>query len=178
MYKFLYLPVGDSAANLAPVLIDATHIRRIDHPTGMTTILQYNGTPSRDTITFTAYAIDSGTTTAAVADTLTDAGQNFETTVTVGDIIFPVTVDPGQTPDIYSTVVAIVDDETLTISGTGNTLLEASGTAFSIVAGQNAVGHVFQNWLVEEIRKLLSTGYTSTGPLLTPPIAIGSIAIS
>ena len=98
MYKFLYLPVGDSAANLAPVLIDATHIRRIDHPTGTTTIIQYNGTASRDTITLTTVESDSG--------------------------------------------------------------------------------HVLQNWLVEEIRKLLSTGYTSTGPLLTPPLAIASIAIS
>ena len=172
MYKFLYLPVGLS--NIAPVLIDATYIRRIDHPTGMTTIIEYNGSLTRDTLTITAAAADSGTTTAAVADTLTDSGQLFLTTVTVGDIIFPA----GQTPDIYSTVTAIVDDETLTIEGTGNTLLEASGTAYSIVVAQNAVGHVFQNWLVEEIRKLLSTGYTSTGPLLTPPIAIASIAIS
>jgi len=173
MYKFLYLPITDAAGDLAPALIDVTHIRRIDHPTGMTTILEYHGAGARDTITFTAYAIDSGTTTAAVAGKLTDSGQNFETTVSVGDIIFPA----GQTPDIYSTVTAVDSDTVLSITGTGNTLLEASGTAFSIVAGQNAVGHVFQNWLVEEIRKLLSTGYTGTGPLLTPPIAIGSIAI-
>ena len=79
-------------------------------------------------------AADSGTTTAAVADTLTDAGQNFLTTVTVGDIIFPA----GQTPDIYSTVVAIVDDETLTISGTGNTLLEASATVYTIFTDADA----------------------------------------
>tara|TARA_R110000823_G_scaffold290902_1_gene409159 strand:+ start:302 stop:820 length:519 start_codon:yes stop_codon:yes gene_type:complete len=172
MYKFLYLPVGLS--NIAPVLIDATHIRRVDHPTGTTTIIQYNGTNGSDTITLTAASVDSGTTTAAVVDTLTDSGQLFLTTVTVGDIIFPA----GQSPDIYSTVTAIVDDETLTIEGTGNTLLEASGTAYSIVVAQNAVGHVLQNWLVEEIRKLLSVGYTSSGPLLTPPMAIASIDIS
>ena len=91
-------------------------------------------------------AADSGTTTAAVADTLTDAGQNFVTTVTVGDIIFPA----GQTPDIYSTVVAIVDDETLTISGTGNTLLEASGTVYTIFTDADAhtvvsAGNLFKN---------------------------------
>ena len=79
-------------------------------------------------------AADSGTTTAAVADTLTDAGQSFLTTVTVGDIIFPA----GQTPDIYSTVVAIVDDETLTISGTGNTLLEDSPTVYTIFTDADA----------------------------------------
>jgi len=172
MYKFLYLPVGD--ADIAPVLIDATHIRRIDHPTGMTTIIEYNGYLNRDTLTITAAAVDSGTTSAAVAGKLTEVGQNFLTTVTVGDVIFPA----GQTPDIYSTVTAVDSDTTLSITGTGNTLLEASGTAFSIVVAQNAVGHVLQNWIVEEIRKLLSTGYTTTGPLLTPPIAIASIAIS
>lgn len=91
-------------------------------------------------------AADSGTTTAAVAGTLTDAGQSFVTTVTVGDIIFPA----GQTPDIYSTVVAIVDDETLTISGTGNTLLEVSAKVYTIFTDADAhtvvsAGNLFKN---------------------------------
>lgn len=98
MYKFLYLPIGDAAANLAPVLIDVTNIKAVDKPSGTVTHLKYSTENSTDFITFTTVESDSG--------------------------------------------------------------------------------HVLQNWLVEEIRKLLSTGYTSTGPLLTPPLAIASIAIS
>jgi len=98
MYKFLYLPIGDAAANLAPVLIDVTNIKVVDKQSLTVTHLKYSTFQSHDFVTLTTVEDDSG--------------------------------------------------------------------------------HVLQNWLVEEIRKLLSTGYTGTGPLLTPPLAIASIAIS
>ena len=53
---------------------------------------------------------DSGTVTDGTATALAETGQNFLTTVTVGMYI------NNETDDSYATVVAVVDDETITTS--------------------------------------------------------------
>lgn len=79
---------------------------------------------------------NSSTTTAAAAGKLTDTGgtPNFSDVVQVGDIIFPT----GAASTVYSTVTAIDSTSVLSISGTGNTLLEASGQAYEIYAQADA----------------------------------------
>lgn len=79
---------------------------------------------------------NSETTTAAVAGKLTDTGgtANFTTNVMVGDIIFPT----GSASSVYSTVTAIDSDSVLSISGSGTTLLEASGQAYLIYTSASA----------------------------------------
>ena len=88
---------------------------------------------SSATATMLAVA-DSGTTSAATAGKLTEAGQNFVTTVMVGDIIFPT----GAAGNIYSKVTAVDSDTVLSISGTGNTLLEATTQAYEIYTDASA----------------------------------------
>ena len=79
---------------------------------------------------------NSSTTTAAVSGKLTDTGgtPNFATNVQVGDIVFAT----GRPSTEYSTVTAVDSDSVLSISGTGNTLLEASATAYQIFSSASA----------------------------------------
>lgn len=62
---------------------------------------------------------DSGTATGGTATSLTDADQNFLTTVTVDMYVY------NETDNSYAVVVAVVDDETITTTvlteGTDNT---------------------------------------------------------
>ena len=79
---------------------------------------------------------NSSTTTAAIPGKLTDnvGTPNFETNVQVGDIVFPT----GRPANEFSTVTAVDSDSVLSISGTGNTLLEASTTAYEIFSSASA----------------------------------------
>lgn len=74
-----------------------------------------------------APSVDSGTTDGSPsgANDLIDAGQNFLTTVSVGDYVH------NTTDDAWHVVSAIVDDENLTLeSGT-----VATGKAYTIYSG-------------------------------------------
>lgn len=86
-----------------------------------------------------AAALDSGTTDDAVAGKLTQSGQNFATTVTVGDYAVITTAVGGFAVRSYGLVTAVDSDTTLSISGpglpaTGTGGLSASGTVYSIIA--------------------------------------------
>ena len=86
---------------------------------------------------------DSGTTDAAVAGKLTQSGQNFLTTVAVGDVVFINASGVSGHPIRQSATVTAVDSDTaLSLSGaalpaTGTGGLSASGTAYAIVAAAN-----------------------------------------
>ena len=73
---------------------------------------------------------NSGTTTAAAVGKLTDGGgaPNFVGNVSVGDIVVPT----GSAATVYSEVTAVDSDSVLSISGSGNTLLEATPQAYTI----------------------------------------------
>ena len=88
---------------------------------------------SNTTATMPAVA-DSGTTSAATAGKLTEAGQNFLTTVSVGDIVFSTT----SAGNLFSTVTAVDSDTVLSISGTATSLLEASTVAYEIYTDADA----------------------------------------
>ena len=57
-----------------------------------------------------ATTVDSGTATATAADQLVEAGQDFETTVSVGDMVW------NTTDDTTAYVTNVVDDTTLDLS--------------------------------------------------------------
>jgi len=83
-------------------------------------------------------AVDSGTTSAATSDKLTEAGQNFVTTVTVGDYAVITTGIAGFPVRSYSVITAVDSDTVLSLGvGNGTTAgvggLAASGTAYSII---------------------------------------------
>ena len=74
-------------------------------------------------------AVDSGTTTATSTGQIVDSGQNFETTVRIGDKV-TMTVS-GET----ALVTKVVDDDTLDISAD----IAVSGEAFTI----SRIDHLF-----------------------------------
>jgi hypothetical protein len=57
-----------------------------------------------------ADTVDSGTTSETTEDKLVEAGQNFETTVSVGDIVL------NTTDTTYATVTEVDSDTTLSLS--------------------------------------------------------------
>ena len=67
---------------------------------------------------------DSGTASATTADKLVEAGQNFETTVTVGSTVY------NTTDDTSATVTAVDSDTTLSISAD----IMASGETYVILS--------------------------------------------
>tara|TARA_Y100000401_G_C8324303_1_gene227207 strand:- start:1557 stop:2348 length:792 start_codon:yes stop_codon:yes gene_type:complete len=90
-----------------------------------------------------AAVADSGTTSAATAGKLTEAGQNFLTTVNVGDYAVITTAVGTYTVRTYAIVTAVDSDTVLSVKGsalpaTGTGGLSASGTAYSIIAAANA----------------------------------------
>jgi|TARA_R100000081_G_C4816039_1_gene175173 hypothetical protein len=86
---------------------------------------------------------DSGTTDGAVAGKLTQSGQNFLTTVSVGDYVFVNASGISGFPiRSFAKVSAVDSDTALSLSGaalpaTGTGGLSASGTAYIIVAAAN-----------------------------------------
>ena len=90
------------------------------------------------TATNTAVA-DSGTTDAATEGKLTQSGQNFATTVNVGDYAVITTTAGAYLNRMWAKVTAVDSDTVLSVTGpalpaTGTGGLSASGTAYSIVA--------------------------------------------
>jgi len=90
-----------------------------------------------------AAAVDSGTTSAATTGKLTEAGQNFLTTVSVGDYAVITTGIAGYPVRTWAEVTAVDSDTVLSISGpavpaTGTGGLSASGTVYSIIAAADA----------------------------------------
>jgi hypothetical protein len=87
-----------------------------------------------------AAAVDSGTTdTAATEGKLEQAGQNFVTTVTVGDYAVVTTGIAGYPVRSWALVTAVDSDTVLSIEGpgvaaTGTGGLSAIGTVYSIIA--------------------------------------------
>jgi len=86
-----------------------------------------------------AAAVDSGTTSAATTGKLTEAGQNFLTTVNVGDYAVITTGIAGYPVRSWALVTAVDSDTVLSISGPGASPisaegLSASGTVYSIIA--------------------------------------------
>jgi len=67
---------------------------------------------------------DSGTASATTADKLVEAGQNFESTVTVGSIVY------NTADDTSATVTAVDSDTTLSISAN----IMASGETYVILS--------------------------------------------
>tara|TARA_R110000751_G_scaffold136197_1_gene239133 strand:- start:264 stop:1061 length:798 start_codon:yes stop_codon:yes gene_type:complete len=83
-------------------------------------------------------AVDSGTTSAATSDKLTEAGQNFLTTVTVGDYAVITTGIAGFPIRNYAVITAVDSNTVLTLGvGNGTTAgvggLAASGTTYDII---------------------------------------------
>tara|TARA_R110000787_G_C13185914_1_gene422412 strand:+ start:294 stop:590 length:297 start_codon:yes stop_codon:yes gene_type:complete len=39
-------------------------------------------------------------------------------------------------------------------------------------------GHTNLNWIVDQIRNILSMGYTKAAPILTPPYSIASVVVT
>lgn len=76
-------------------------------------------------------SVDSGTTSAGDADKLTEAGQNFQTTVTVGDIVVAAGV-------VY-VVTAVDSDTVLSVSNGG----VPNTTAYTIYAGDAYTERIF-----------------------------------
>ena len=70
----------------------------------------------------TYYDVDSGTTTSTTANKLVETGQNFETTISVGDLVH------NTTDDTFAYVTAIDSDTTLSISSD----IMASGETYVI----------------------------------------------
>ena len=90
-----------------------------------------------------AVAVDSGTTSAATTGKLTEAGQNFLTTVNVGDYAVITTGIAGYPVRSWALVTAVDSDTVLSISGPGASAtsaegLSASGTVYSIIAAADA----------------------------------------
>lgn len=86
-----------------------------------------------------AAAVDSGTTSAAEVGKLTEAGQNFTATVSVGDYAVITTGIAGYPVRSWALVTAVDSDTLLSISGpgvaaTGTGGLSDSGTVYSIIA--------------------------------------------
>ena len=89
-----------------------------------------------------AVAADSGTTDAATEGKLTQSGQNFLTTVSVGDYaVITTAVSAAYPVRAWAEVTAVDSDTVLTISGpgaSGTAGLSASGTAYDIIAAADA----------------------------------------
>jgi len=86
-----------------------------------------------------AVAADSGTTDAATEGKLTQSGQNFVTSVSVGDYAVLTTAVGSFAIRSYGKVTAVDSDTVLSIVGpglpaTGTGGLSASGSAYSIIA--------------------------------------------
>tara|TARA_R110002051_G_scaffold317232_1_gene398196 strand:- start:2335 stop:3135 length:801 start_codon:yes stop_codon:yes gene_type:complete len=87
-----------------------------------------------------AVAVDSGTTdTTATAGKLEQAGQNFVTTVAVGDYAVITTGIAGYPVRTWSKVTAVDSNTVLSITGAGNEAgvaggLSAIGTVYAIIA--------------------------------------------
>lgn len=67
-------------------------------------------------------SVDSGTTTSTLSNKLVDSGQNFSSTVTVGDVVH------NTTDNTFAYVTAIDDNETLSLDSD----IMTSGEDFSI----------------------------------------------
>jgi len=78
----------------------------------------------------------SSTTTGAVTGKLTDSGQTFTSSVSVGDIVFP----GGSASTVYATVSAIDSDTALTLGGDAAAiaLLDNNTQAYKIFTVANA----------------------------------------
>ena len=90
-----------------------------------------------------AAAVDSGTTDAATTGKLTQSGQNFLTTVNVGDYAVITTGIAGYPVRSWALITAVDSDTVLSISGPGASAtsaegLSASGTAYDIIAAADA----------------------------------------
>jgi len=72
--------------------------------------------------TYTETAVDSGTTTSTTADKLVQTGQNFDVTITIGDIVH------NTTDDTYADVTAVDSATTLSLGAD----IMASGETFII----------------------------------------------
>tara|TARA_R100000655_G_scaffold1110_3_gene4452 strand:- start:3984 stop:5498 length:1515 start_codon:yes stop_codon:yes gene_type:complete len=103
--------------------------------------------------TLASISIDSGTTTSTTADKLVDSGQNFLTTVSVGDKV----TNTSAAPDDYAYVTAVDSDTTLSLSHDIITTGQAytiSSTAKIIVKGSRGT---FRNVAFTGITQLNST---------------------
>lgn len=120
---------------------------------------------------------DSGTTSATTANKLVETGQNFATTVRVGDIVY------NTTDSTAATVTSVDSDTTLSLS---EDIME-SGDSYTIYRGQPGacvlyVGNLgdvrvktsggdivtFQNlsngqFVPVQVSKVFATGTTATG---------------
>tara|TARA_R100001594_G_scaffold11802_4_gene26446 strand:+ start:982 stop:1776 length:795 start_codon:yes stop_codon:yes gene_type:complete len=93
---------------------------------------------------------DSGTTDAATEGKLTQSGQNFATTVNVGDYAVITTAVGAYAVRTYALVTKVDSDTVLSVTGaalpaTGTGGLSASGTAYSIVAAADGFDCVLNN---------------------------------
>ena len=75
---------------------------------------------------------DSGTTTTTTSDKLVDSGQNFSTTVSVGDVV------KNTTDTTYASVTAVDSDTTLSLSAD----IMASGEGYEVGGLPNKVAAI------------------------------------
>ena len=104
--------------------------------------------------TLAATSVDSGTTTATTANKLVEAGQNFTTTVTVGDKVnnttdgtraYVTAIDSDTTLSLSSDIMASGEAYTITstakiiVKGTRGTFRNVAFTGITQLSGANAV---------------------------------------
>jgi len=120
-----------------------------------------------------AAAADSGTTDAATEGKLTQSGQNFLTTVDVGDYAVITTGIAGYPVRTWALVTAVDSDTVLSISGaavptTGTGGLSASGTVYSIIPAKQigmcvlATGKFTQNVMAGDVVCNITTNLNYT----------------
>ncbi len=98
---------------------------------------------------------DSGTASATTTDKLVEAGQNFETTVTVGSIVW------NTADNTSATVLAVDSDTTLSISDD----IMASGEAYKILSVSAESGYHLLN--TDAIATAVATSDIATTVQLT-----------
>ena len=68
-------------------------------------------------------------------------------------------------------------------TSTTETFINYNGTSAStdsikLTHAADATGVAMQNFLIEELKNMLSSSYTNVAPLLAPPMAVGIIQLS
>ena len=115
--SFCFAGYGISTSSYSALLVDLA-------ANNSETSVAFNG----GTATFSETAVDSGTTTATTASKLVEAGQNFDVTVSVGDIVH------NTTDDTYAKVTAIDSATTLSL----DTDIMVSGETFVVQSSDAA----------------------------------------
>jgi hypothetical protein len=103
---------------------------------------------------------DSGTTTSTTADKLVDSGQNFSSTVELGDVV------KNTTDDTQATVSSILSNTTLSLSAD----IMESGETYRIVGA-------YTTSETPLARNIFDIALTSQTDWTTPTITVGDLIL-